>query len=196
MYTSSGENSCVGAASSVSLERDRERELISVREVEQNAKHSKCTTCEQTGSADRGLPQLLHYHNTQKQHLARCCWRKLKPDWHDLQIVSSCSLWPLWPPSSLWNFAAKLYTVAVVEDFSRIIWQIILWCEVFDLAEKCPDHNKKYFFVILSLTLFALSFKVQKSLTPWLSGCNSTYTVLPSRYDVSYKTWKNNWKKR
>ncbi|KAF3848825.1 hypothetical protein F7725_015322 [Dissostichus mawsoni] len=38
MYASSGENSCVGAASSVSLEG--EGELISVGEVEQNAKRS------------------------------------------------------------------------------------------------------------------------------------------------------------
>ena len=78
MYASSGENSCVGAASSVSLEG--ERELISVGEVEQNAKRSERGTCEQTGAADQGLPQLLHYHNTRKQLLACCYCSNLKTD--------------------------------------------------------------------------------------------------------------------
>lgn len=89
MYASSGENSCVGAASSVSLEG--ERELISVGEVEQNAKRSERCTCEQTGAADQGLPQLLHYHNTQKQHLACCYCSNLKTDCQDLHVLSLSS---------------------------------------------------------------------------------------------------------
>lgn len=42
----------MGTASSVSLEGERERELILVGEVEQNAKHRESSTCEQTGGAD------------------------------------------------------------------------------------------------------------------------------------------------
>lgn len=127
MYASSGENSCVGATSSVSLEG--ERELISVGEVEQNAKHSERSTCEQTGAADQGLPQLLHYHNTRKQHLACCYCSNLKTDWQDLQVLSLSSPWPLWPLSSLWTFAVKWYVgglFAVVADFCRIIWLYVI----------------------------------------------------------------------
>lgn len=68
----------MGTASSVSLEG--ERELILVGEVEQNAKRGARGTCERTGAADQGLPQLLHYHNTQEQHLACWCRSNLKTD--------------------------------------------------------------------------------------------------------------------
>lgn len=68
----------MGAASSVNLEG--EGELISVGEVEQNAKRNERGTCEQTAAADQGLPQLLHYHNTRKQHLAYCHRSNLKTD--------------------------------------------------------------------------------------------------------------------
>lgn len=74
-------------------------------EVEQNAKHGRNSTCKQT---DRGLPQLLHYHNTQKQHLARRCrCSNFKSDWLDLQVLSFHSLWPPWPPFSLLTFGIK-----------------------------------------------------------------------------------------
>lgn len=71
MYATSGENSCVGAASSGSLdgERGRERELISVGEVEQNAKR----TCEHTVAA-RARPCLSYYitiiHGDNTSHAA------------------------------------------------------------------------------------------------------------------------------
>lgn len=86
------------------------------------------STCEQTGAADWGLPQLLHYHNTQKQHLACCYCSNLKTDWRDLQLLSLSSMWPLWPPSSLSTFGAKSNVgglFGTVADFSRIIWYYI-----------------------------------------------------------------------
>lgn len=105
--------------------RGREKELISVGEVEQNAKRSKRSTCEQTGAADQGLPQLLHYHNTRKQHLACCYCSNLKTDWQDLQVLSLSSPWPLWPPSSLSTFGVNSCVRGLFADFSRIIWYYI-----------------------------------------------------------------------
>lgn len=81
MYASSGENSCVGAASSASLdgerEKERERGLISVGEVEQNAKR----TCEQTVVA-RPRPCLSYYitiiHGDNSSHGATVViWKKI-----------------------------------------------------------------------------------------------------------------------
>lgn len=56
----------------------------------------------------KALPQLLHYHNTRRQHLARCHGGNLKTDWQDLQVLILCAPWPpIPPPSSLSTSAVK-----------------------------------------------------------------------------------------
>lgn len=45
----------------------------------------------------KALPQLLHYHNTRRQHLARCHGGNLKTDWQDLQVLILCAPWPHTP---------------------------------------------------------------------------------------------------
>lgn len=99
---------------------ERGRELISVGEVEQNAKRSERRTCEQTGAADQGLPQLLHYHNTRKQHLACCYCSNLKTDWQDLQVLSLSAPWPPWPQSSLSTFGVKIRCWRLIRSCCRL----------------------------------------------------------------------------
>ena len=104
-----GENSCVGAAASVSLEGERENSFRQEK-WSRMPNAASAVPAKQTRAADQGLPQLLHYHNTRKQHLACCYCSNLKTDWRDLQVLSLSSLWPPWPLSSLSTFRSEIRT--------------------------------------------------------------------------------------
>lgn len=103
MYASSGENSCVGAASSVSLEG--ERELISLGEVEQNAKRSERQYL-RTNRSCRPGPCLSYYitiiHGDNTSHAATAVI------WKQIDRIYKFSVYlrrdPPWPQSSLSTF--------------------------------------------------------------------------------------------
>lgn len=109
-----GEQLC-GRTSSVSLVVEGEGELFFFSffltgEVERNANMAGSVVYLRTNGKKlqaETVPQLLHYHNTRKQHLACCYSSNLKTDWQDLQVLSLSITWPPWPLHLPINFSQE-----------------------------------------------------------------------------------------